>query len=988
MFNVALIADIEKAFLNVEVDVGDRDCLRFLWPENPHDVNSEVVVYRFSRVVFGLNASPFLLNGTMRHHFNKYLSVDPQFVEKMISSFYVDDLVTGENSVENALELKSKARARLSEGGFTLRKWVTNSDELRQELEKNESSGQGSEDESYAKSSLGVVTTKGSHKVLGMSWDIEHDMFQFDFSQVVERAASLPITKRSVLSIVASLYDPLGILSPVVVAAKILFQEMCVSGLDWDQEVGEDESKRWMRWIEGLKRTGTIEICRNVNCNPSARYYLHGFADASKKAYCAVVYLVCETGGERSVRLLTSKTRVAPLKETTIPRLELMAARILAKLIDKVKEALSSVMKPTGVVLWSDSMTVLCWLSNNGNLKQFVSNRVEEILKLTSKSDWRHCPGVENPADVGSRGVSADALAESELWWKGPQWLTGNENEWPIKRVEMTVESSQEEKVTVSTAVSSEKPGTVSDVVDVNRFSSLNRLIKVTAWVKRFVSNLRKARQLRLSGALTRDELFDAETVWVKSVQLEMTRESRFEDVKKKLGVVEDQGVLRCKGRLCNAELDGEGRTPILLPRGHRFTELVVMDCHQSIHHSGTRATLVELRSRFWVPKGRQVVKGLVGKCVVCKKLEGLAYPSAPAADLPEFRVKQAEPFSRVGVDFAGPLYYKSVKGTMAKCYVALYTCCVTRAVHLDLVRDMETGTFRRSLRRFAARRGTPSLIVSDNAKTFKATAKALREMCEDPDNRAYLEGNRIEWRFNLAKSPWWGGFFERMVRCVKRCLKKTLGSAKLSFDELLTVLVEIEGTLNSRPLTYVYNEVGLEALTPTHLMHGRRLRTMPEQLSIPEDETNVTLRKRFRYIARKLQHFWNRWKNEYLAELREHHDCSKGASQNKIVEIGDVVVVMDEDKKRNQWKMGVIERVIQGRDGVARGASVRLSKKGKHVHLSRPIQKLFPVEIKEEPDVQEPCQENERTVVRPRRAAASEALSRMKICDMLLDSE
>ena len=209
-----------------------------------------------------------------------------------------------------------------------------------------------------------------------------------------------------------------------------------------------------------------------------------------------------------------------------------------------------------------------------------------------------------------------------------------------------------------------------------------------------------------------------------------------------------------------------------------------------------------------------------MGECVTCRKLTGKPYSAPTTAVLPDFRVREAPPFSRVGVDFAGPLYVKQKSGEMDKAYIALFLCCVTRAVRLELV-DLSTATFRRCLRRFIARNGTPALIVSDNAKTFQATPKALTRLFNHPEVRADLERDKIEWKFNLKRAPWWGGFFERMVA---RAKKKTLGNARLSFDELPTLLTEVESTLNSRPLTYEYNEVDEEVLTPSHLREKNKI--------------------------------------------------------------------------------------------------------------------------------------------------------------------
>ena len=250
-------------------------------------------------------------------------------------------------------------------------------------------------------------------------------------------------------------------------------------------------------------------------------------------------------------------------------------------------------------------------------------------------------------------------------------------------------------------------------------------------------------------------------------------------------------------------------------------------------------------------------------------------------------------------------------------------------------------------MRRFSARRGTPSLIVSDNAKTFKAAHKYVEKYLTDPDVRAHLEVNRIEWRFNLARAPWWGGFFERMVGTVKRCLKKVLGNARLTFDELVTVLLEIEQTVNGRPLTYEYDEVGGEMLTPAHLIHGRRLVSVPDEVrdEDSDSETEGKLLKRFRYLAKKKKHYWNRWSSEYLVDLREHHKVSIRKDETKV-KVGDVVLVEEDNKKRGQWKMGVVEQLIVGQDKEVRGATVRLITKGKPVSLNRSVRKLYPLKI------------------------------------------
>ena len=441
------------------------------------------------------------------------------------------------------------------------------------------------------------------------------------------------------------------------------------------------------------------------------------------------------------------------------------------------------------------------------------------------------------------------------------------------------------------------------------------------------------------------EEIVASENEWVKAAQHKLKQGDNYHQLVKKFCLQKDQdGIVRCKGRPEYSELRPDTRDPIILPKEHPLTLLQVQECHTRILHSGVRSTLAELRTRFWVPKGRQVVKYVLNRCGVCKKMEGRSFSPPPTASLPDFLVNKAPPFSKTGVDFAGPLFVKDKSNEMRKVYVALFTCCMTRAVHLELVEDLSVETFKRCLRRFIARRGVPTLIVSDNAKTSKGIEKELRLLFNHPQVKDEMQNRRIQWCFNLERAPWWRGFFERLIGSVKRCLRKVLGNARLSFDELLTVMSEVEATLNSRPLTYDYGIPGEEVLTPAQLMYGRRLTTLPGSQEVEED---ITCRKRYRHVNERLEHFWRRWHREYLTDLRESHNCNVKRT-GKEPKVGDVVIVFEDGAKRNSWKMAVIEELIHGRDNKVRGANVRVVTKGKTLRLSRPLQKLYPIEVRE----------------------------------------
>lgn len=245
--------------------------------------------------------------------------------------------------------------------------------------------------------------------------------------------------------------------------------------------------------------------------------------------------------------------------------------------------------------------------------------------------------------------------------------------------------------------------------------------------------------------------------------------------LKGQLGLfLDEKGLWRCGGRLQNADMPYQSKYPILLPRNHPFTTLVVQDAHLRVCHNGVKETLTEVRSRYWIVKGRSLTRAIVHKCTKCKKYEGPPFDSPPPPPLPEFRIKDDPAFTYVGVDFAGPLFVRS--GVSSKVWICVFTCLVTRAIHLDIVDNLSTDTFLRCLKRFAARRGLPRKFLSDNGKTFKAAAQFLSAIFNDETVQEHLTTQGSQWIFNVERAPWWGGAFERMVRSTKRCLRKMIG--------------------------------------------------------------------------------------------------------------------------------------------------------------------------------------------------------------------
>ena len=616
---------------------------------------------------------------------------------------------------------------------------------------------------------------------------------------------------------------------------------------------------------------------------------------------------------------------------------------------------------------------------------------MQEIRSLVPKEKWNHCPGLENPADIATRNSDPAKLNDNSRWFKGPEWLRGNENEWPERHNTTDlpedclkeIRSTCKEITNMTLLIEAVTQINISNLLDATRFSSYMKLLRVTAYVLRFVKNCKDRCTNRKE--LTAEELDKAEMIWIRDIQAQIGQK-HLSDVEKHLDIfIDEDKIIRCQGRLKNSCLKFETRHPVLLPREHHITSLIIWECHKNVLHNGTNQTLQELRTRFWIVKGRQLVKKTIYKCKLCKKLQGLSYGMPQQSQLPRFRVEDKHPFTTVGVDFAGPLYAKNSSGTNQKVCVAFFTCGISRAVHIELVSDLSVESFLLCFRRFIGRRGMPEVIVTDNAKTFTAFSKTLKRVLQSSDAQVYLAQKGVKWIFNLAKAPWWGGFYERLIKSTKFCLRKCIGKASLSVEELQTVLIEIENVLNSRPLTYLYPESLEEPLTPSHLLTGRRTLQFRMPCRDDEEECNQSdskLRRRATYLGKLLNHYHRRWKSEYLVNLREQHRTQKLSRNPIMVNEGDIVLIEGESlKNRVFWKLGKIQNLIVGEDNVVRGARL-LQATG--TTIDRPIQKVYPLEVQSETSVtdSDTTSRVKEKQIRPKRKAAAIAEESLKIID------
>ncbi|XP_066590626.1 uncharacterized protein [Prorops nasuta] len=649
----------------------------------------------------------------------------------------------------------------------------------------------------------------GSSKVLGIYWDHGDDSFHF-------RASPSHIgvlTKRIFLSENAKIFDPLGWISPIVITLKQLMQSTWLLKLSWDEEIPEPIQSKWLKCYEQLRDLQTLRIPRWTGQSfTTGKRELIGFCDASELAYGAVVYeRLTDEDGQLSVHLVMSKTKVAPIKTTSIPRLELVAAALLVKLLVHVKGSL--VGSCDAIRCYSDSQVALAWIAKQPvHWKTFVANRVSYIQTHLSEASWHYVHTKSNPADLCSRGTSAQQLSEDSLWWHGPAFL----REHTVNPVQIFETAEESRKVALPAQMDK------AQCWFFDKFSSWSKLVRVMAYVLRFVQRTRKTGQ-REDSLLSASEIRDSIVAIVQVVQRThfadelsaLNHGSRIPSRSKLLSlypVTDSQGILRIGGRLRNAEISEQMKHPIILPDCH-LTAILIRQTHLETLHGGLQLTLSTLRQRFWVVNARNLVKSCVHKCITCVR-ERAKLGNQLMGSLPAARVSRSFTFEHTGVDYAGPFSVKLHHGRNAKaikCYVAVFVCLSTRAVHLELVSRLDTEAFLAALTRFISRRGKPAVMYSDNGLNFQGADAELKRAyrCSLEAARAQNTDSisKIEWKFIPVATPHWGGLWESAVKSMKHHLKRSLGIFVPNFEEMATLLTKIEACLNSRPISRLHDD-------------------------------------------------------------------------------------------------------------------------------------------------------------------------------------
>ncbi|XP_039307877.1 uncharacterized protein LOC120358265 [Solenopsis invicta] len=906
---------------------------RILW----RDAVKGFRTYELTTVTYGLACAPYLSLRVFLQLLQDEGSKYPLAVPVLERGRYVDDIFGGADSIDQAKEVAQQLTGICMAGGFKLRKWISNHSSVLDSIPED----------SRIEATTINISGDLSVNTLGLCWQPATDAFQFSLNIPV----STSFTKRTLLSNIAKLYDPLGFLSPVIITAKIIIQELWILKMDWDDPLPDSVTRRWLQFTESLQDLPRLTFPRWVNYTSSYSIEIHGFCDASNQALAAAVYIrVATTQGAIRTTLLASKTKVAPLKKLTIPRLELSGACLLTRLVSHILNVFTFPNIP--IFLWTDSSITYTWISNHpSRWKDFVQNRVSFIQDTLPQAKWRFVPGTENPADLATRGLTPSQLAELPIWWTGPLWLLQASEEWPVMASSSKQPEIPEERPARSNTV--RRRLELWDLLC--KFSNLTKLFRVTALCQRAVARFKRNTNLSTSRTATTKEVEASKFFWIQTIQRfyfhsEIDTLSRGEFLSKNSVLLrlnpflDGRGLLRVGGRLQRSLLTFSEQHPLIIPRESPLTDLIVADAHTKTLHGGTQLTLAYIRKLYWIIGGRVPVKAFILKCVTCARFRQERAQQL-MGQLPKERVTPARPFTHTGIDYAGPFTVKTWKGKNArtyKAYIALFVCYSSSAVHLELVTDYTADTFIAAYKRFTARRGICTTLSSDCGTTLKGADTELRRLftqsTKESEKLAILLANDgTEWKFNPPAAPHFGGKWEAGVKSVKYHLNRVVGTTLLTYEEFTTLLTQIEAALNSRPLSPLSEDPeDLNPLTPGHLLMGCAPTVIPE----PSTETIKTSHlSRWQLIRQMLESFWTRWSKECLQRYYARYKWNKPTPSLRE---GTLVLVVDERYPPAKWPLGRIIQVHPGKDGLVRVVTIRTQTSV----LKRPITKICPLPV------------------------------------------
>ena len=939
----AIVGDISKAFNRMVVRQEDRDYFKLLWFKDGD--RKQLITLRIARIPFGTCLAPFQLFGTLLKHLSEH---EHEEAKSLIDTFYSDNLVTSIDG--DAVRFTQDAVAILNDGGFSLRKFSTNSKELETNLLEK-----------------GLLNTAemDTTRVLGSIWTMETDTMSFP------KPPSPPerLTRRKALQWLHGRFDPLGILEGLVMPGRALLASIW-SKYEWDEPFStEDKTKFDEIFQEITTAVQNLAINRLHNFDKERQIRLHVFADASKDWNGCLAYL-SQDGKSELVGSKAKKPSKRLEPNLTIPKRELEALLLGAKMMVELRKTYKDIYPLLECHLYSDSQIVLWQLANDQKPhKAFVKNRVRLIKEMCGDVPTHYIITTENPADAVSRGLTAEEILDKEsLFWTGPS-IMHNSEIVPFKEAPDEIVAVA---VTLAAVAEADKPSVFKLVDKSNTMKDMKRrlatLIRCTRkWQKKPPldgAKLSKEVAIQLLKA-EQAEAMPEVVQWLATKQ--GPRPSSC--IHPQNLYLDGSGLVRCGGRLGKSNLPFESRYPIYYPTQSPLLELRVMEAHITALHAGPGITRSKLLCNLWIPKSTNLIRRIIKGCFNCNLASGPPYRWPQAPDLPEERVTVQPYTGAVGCDLTGA--FNVMNGDEpVKVYICIFTDCGTRHMSVQVMDNMETGTFLQAFRRHCSIYGTPTKVISDQGTYFiKSSAVLGEELGEEWCNEIGEAMNRkgISWQFNPAGAPHFGGHYERLIGTLKGPLKRCIGRAVIDKQEFITLVAEAACVVNDRPLTCTTATnlqdrlEGVQMLTPNHLVFGNVKSPLPYgEASLEDleedpdfDEPNdEDINRQWRRLANRLNKFKLRFQEEYLLYLRNRHHNDHHNDPVQVPKIGkdDLVLVAKDNVKRSLWDMARVIETLPGSDGQVR--AVRLQTK--NGETTRPIVKLYPLLQAKEPEQEE----------------------------------
>lgn len=926
-FKIAVSSDIEKMYRMMYVNSEHADWQTILW-HRPG--TSGIFPYKLLTVTFGTSSAPFQATRGVYEIGQRIKEAQPELAKIIQSNFYVDDFMKSFSTIEEARSINKEITGELAKYGFTLRKWKSNDPSALNGINEIDCEQ--------------CINFDSNFKTLGIAWHAHTDMFVF---KSIEPKVVEKWTKRLILSVIAKLFDPLGWLAPCIVRAKLLMQDIwrLPNNIGWDTELPLRIVSHWQAIYSDLTAANPINIPRWLKLsNTKESVELHAFCDASKLSYACCVYLrVTHDDGIISCNLVAAKSKVSPVRATTIPRLELCGALLGSKLVRKCAQALSIDNVP--IFAWCDSKIVLAWLATHpSKWATFVAHRTSEIHENIDATCWRHVPTKQNPADIASRGSKIGEIEHSTMWWHGPTFLTSQVEKMPNQSLVLPIDSAPE-KCKQAKVFHINLP---EENYIVEKFENLSRLLHFTSLVFRW-RNTTKGQRIPKE-PVSAEEMNIAERHWIRFIQMqyfgpEISKLKANRTLPKSSALlnltpfIDGDGILRMNGRVKNVELIQQ-KTAIILPAKSRFVFLVIRDAHeQQSNHGGVQLTLRAIRNRFWIIHARSQVNKLIGRCISCYRSKKLLI-TQKMADLPLFRTIPARPFTFTGCDFAGPFQIKlneNRNASTTKGYVALFICLTTKAVHFEVVGDMSTAEYVMALENFIARRGIPSTMYTDNGTNLVGGEREIRTlhdqfMSQTNELTRKIAATRIKFKRIPARASHMGGIWERAVGLMKYHLSRVMKNTKLTTRRFDHVLKQIECSLNSRPLWAItHNADDVEVITPSHFFNFEAINTLPRP-----DISHIKMNRldQYQYLHRLYIDFWKDWSKEYVDLLQVRQ---KWQEKKPNIKVGSIVVISEDNLPPCRWSLGRVVSVYPAKDGLIRVVDVKCG----DTILKRPVHRL-----------------------------------------------